>query len=140
MRNYQENYFVGVAVILKRGNKILLGKRKNVYGAGDYGLPGGHLNYGEKLYECGLRELKEETGVEAPAENFRLVAVVDDPRSDQHYIHTAFLLEDFQHEPQCLEPEKCEGWEWFDLDALPNIFVGHAGIIETFKSGKLYLT
>jgi len=39
-------------IILKKDNAILLGRRKNCYGVGTWGLPGGYLEYGESLIEC----------------------------------------------------------------------------------------
>jgi hypothetical protein len=39
------------------------------------------------------------------------------------------------------EPEKCESWEWFDLDDLPeNIFFGHSKFFPTFKKGINFIS
>ncbi len=57
---------IGVPVIIINKNKeILLGKRKKnpAFYPSFWGLPGGILNYGEKLTECVKRETKEELGV-----------------------------------------------------------------------------
>ena len=43
---------VGVGVFVFRGNKLLLGKRKGSHGAGEWSLPGGHLDPGEDLIDC----------------------------------------------------------------------------------------
>jgi 8-oxo-dGTP diphosphatase len=37
--------------------------RKSNNGAGTYGLPGGHLEFGEDFAECARREVAEETGI-----------------------------------------------------------------------------
>lgn len=122
--------------VVKEG-KLLLGIRKNTYGAGDWGLPGGHLEWGEKLTDCAIRELKEETSINAT--KLKLITVVDDTREAEHYLHFAFLAEKYKGEPQLIEPEKCEKWEFQDLNNLPkNLFWPHVQLIENLKSQTLY--
>ncbi len=53
---------VGVAVLIHRGEHLLLIQRKNVHGAGSWSTPGGHLEYGETPEECARLKAKEETG------------------------------------------------------------------------------
>ena len=67
---------VGIAAIVVRGNKILLGKRKGSHGDGTYSFPGGHLEFGESLEECARRETKEETGLDVA--NIRFSALTND--------------------------------------------------------------
>ena len=55
---------VGVGVFIKRDGKYLLGKRKGAHGAGQWSLPGGHLEGGESFEDCCIREVKEETGLD----------------------------------------------------------------------------
>lgn len=47
------------AVIVNSNNEILLCRTAN-----NYHLPGGHLEEGETVNECLVREIKEETGIE----------------------------------------------------------------------------
>lgn len=47
---------VGVAVIVKRGGKILLIKRQGSHGAGTWAPPGGHIDFGESVEETARRE------------------------------------------------------------------------------------
>ena len=54
---------VGLAVIIKKEGKVLLGKRKNSHGNNTWNFPGGHLEFGEDFEDCALREVKEETGL-----------------------------------------------------------------------------
>jgi 8-oxo-dGTP diphosphatase len=54
-----KNIKVGCEIFLIKDDAILLGKRKNCYGEGTWGLPGGHLEQGESI-----RELLEEFGIE----------------------------------------------------------------------------
>lgn len=56
---------VGVGVVCLRGGEVLLVRRGRPPRAGEWSLPGGRLEWGERLADGALRELKEETGVEA---------------------------------------------------------------------------
>jgi len=59
-----ENHLrVGIGVIIRRDNQILLGKRKNAHGQGSWCFAGGHLEFGESWEECSIREISEEIGV-----------------------------------------------------------------------------
>lgn len=56
---------VGVAVFVrnKHSDKFILMKRNVEHGKGTWGLPGGHLEVGESIKQCAVREVKEELGV-----------------------------------------------------------------------------
>lgn len=110
---------VGLAAVAIREGRILLGKRRGIIGDATWAPPGGHLEYEESVEECASRELLEETGLIAktmlrgPYTN-NLIA----PKK-QHYITLFVLISEFEGEVECREPQKCLGWEWFSLDALP---------------------
>ncbi len=133
-----DTFHVGINVLVVRGGKLLLGKRKNVYGDGTWGLPGGHLERGESMLAAAARELKEETGLKAQEISF--VNLANNPRGNQenrHYIQLGFLAEGVAGEPQNLEPDRCEGWQWFDLKELPEpLFRGHAKLIEMYHENQ----
>lgn len=133
-----EKFHVGANVFVVKDGKLLLGKRKNVYGAGSWGLPGGHLEYKESMKVAAKRELKEETGLSAT--DFEFVNLVNDTRHDEHYLQVGFLAKDVDSgEPVLKEPERCEEWKWFDLNDLPEpIFVSHKKQIESFKNKKYF--
>ena len=61
--NMQKIPRIGVAVIVVRDGKVLLGKRKNAHGEGRWGFPGGHLEFMETVEACAAREVLEETGL-----------------------------------------------------------------------------
>jgi len=135
--NYSD-FRVGVNVFVVHDGKLLLGKRINVFGAGTWALPGGHLEQGEKLTDGAARELMEETGL--TAEHFEFANIVNNPSKEgRHYLQIGFEAKNIQGEPENKEPERCEEWRWFDLSALPeNIFPNHKKQIELFvaKEGR----
>lgn len=129
---------IGCNGILIKDNKVLLGLRKNCFGEGTYGLPGGHLDYREKLADAMKREVKEETGIEVTRSE--LVSVLDQIRDTDHYVQVNFLITNYSGEIQNIEPDMCEGWEWFDLNQLPeNMFWPHTAVLNAYKQKLFYL-
>ncbi|MGD1883319.1 MAG: NUDIX hydrolase [Paracoccaceae bacterium] len=51
--------------VVVRGNELLLVRRRNEPDAGLWGLPGGHVDWGESIGVAACRELFEETTVKA---------------------------------------------------------------------------
>lgn len=109
---------VGVGIAVMKEGKILLGRRKGAHGSGAWSFAGGHLEYGEDVEACAKRELEEETGLKAVS--LRLGPWVNDVIEEgKHYITLFVFVDQFEGTPELKEPEKCEGWQWFDLHALP---------------------
>ncbi len=123
---------VGIGVIVVKDGKILLGKRKNSHGDGAWSFPGGHLEFGESWEECAKRETMEETGINI--KNIRFGTVTNDifQTEEKHYI-TIFMLSDYDFgEVQIMEPEKCEKWDWFSWNQLPQpLFVPIQNVLKT---------
>jgi 8-oxo-dGTP diphosphatase len=79
-------------VVFDERGRVLLIRRKNDPFRGQYAFPGGFIEVGETAEDCALRELKEETGIEAG--NLRLIGVYSDPNRDprHHSITVAYLV------------------------------------------------
>jgi len=58
---------VAVLAVTVRDARVLLVRRANPPDQGKWGFPGGRVELGEPAKQVALRELKEETGVEADA-------------------------------------------------------------------------
>lgn len=104
--------FIGVAVIVIKDHRVLLGKRKNAHGAGTWAFPGGHLELNESIIDCAVREVLEETGVRI--KNLRYGPYTNDifKTEGRHYV-TLFVIADYESGmPQVKEPRKCDRWEW----------------------------
>ena len=111
---------VGVGVVVIQDNKVLLGKRKNAHGEGEWAFPGGHLEYGEQVETCARREVLEETGL-------HLTSCYAGPYTNtvfhshqRHYITLIMIAESPEGQPVNREPDKCDHWQWFRWDDLPS--------------------
>jgi 8-oxo-dGTP diphosphatase len=110
---------VGVCVIIRNGDRVLLGLRSAGHGAGTWQFPGGHLEFGESIESCALREAREETGLDLV--NPQLGPYTNDIFSAEgrHYV-TLFVRADYAGgAPEVCEPDKCACWEWFSWEDLP---------------------
>lgn len=130
---------VGVGVMIFKEGKILLGKRKGSHGEGEYSFPGGHLEYMETIEDCARRETFEETGIEIKNIKFQFLANIRKKYKPKHYIHIGVIAEWKEGEPELKEPDRCEGWNWYSLDNLPEqlFLMTKLGII-SWKENKIY--
>jgi 8-oxo-dGTP diphosphatase len=119
MRDRMERPGVGVSCIIIKGSRVLLGKRKGVRGAGTWAFPGGHLELYEEPEDAAAREAFEETSVKVSLPRFAAMTNDIFREDKRHYITLHFVCSYKSGEPKITEPEKCEGWEWFKCDELP---------------------
>lgn len=131
-----EEQRIGTCIVLVNNNQeILLGKRKNAYSAGSYGLPGGRIEVNEPMSDSIKREVLEETGIELNYLDY--IGVVRENQGDYDFIHFVFYSNIDGLDPKLCEPEKCEGWEWHNDDfGKGNILPGHAAAIELYLNKK----
>lgn len=110
---------VGVGVLVIRDRLILLGKRISSHGTGTWAAPGGRLEFGETLEDCARRELREETGL--TASSIELGPYSNDVfcEANRHFLTVFVIAHSVSGTPQNLEPDKCEGWAWFQWDNFP---------------------
>lgn len=96
-RLYPERPFLAASVAVFREGKVLLAQRVQGAGAGNFSLPGGMVETGERLEQAALRELEEETGVRARILGFvDFVEVIihdEGQRVRNHAVVTAFAAQ-----------------------------------------------
>lgn len=119
---YRKRVSVGTCVMVRRGQKVIMGKRKGAHGVGLWHFPGGKMDKGENMKESAARELFEETNIVVPSYALPLVHHNDTYHVDVDAHWATFFFEiwvDAGTEPQLMEPDKCEGWVWVDCLDLP---------------------
>lgn len=122
---------VGVGVFIIKDGKILMQKRLGSHGEGTWSLPGGHLEFKEKIEECAKREVMEEFGIEI--KNLKIGPFTQDvfEKENKHYI-TIFVLSEFDSgNLKIAEPDKTSEVKWVDWNKLPTpLFVPIANLIK----------
>ena len=123
-------------MIFKDG-KALLGKRRGAHGEGEYGLPGGHLEFGESFEACARRETREEAGIEIG--NVRFLYLANLVGYEKHYAQIGIAADWVSGEPRNLEPERNDGWAWYSLDDLPApLFRTVPWYLEALRTGQTF--
>jgi 8-oxo-dGTP diphosphatase len=105
----------GVGVFVVSGNKMLLEKRKGIYGGGIWPIPRGCLEINEILENCAKKEVFEEKGFEtnkADKINFTNDIFEGDKK---HYSILALLAKGIKGVLRLKEPEKFDEWKWYGL-------------------------
>jgi 8-oxo-dGTP diphosphatase len=114
-----KNPHVGIALIIRRGDSVLLGKRLSQHGFGKWSCPGGHLELWESFEDCAKRECLEECGLVITKTNFLAVENTFFKEEGKHYV-VIFLVADFEGGMVSnIEPDKCSSWHWIKKENLP---------------------
>lgn len=125
---------MGVHAFIVKENKILLSQRLKTKENKTYSLPAGHVKNNETLEEAIIREMKEELNIEILEENLELVCIA---RSGI-YVNFGFLIKKFNGKIVNNEKDKVGELKFFDIENLPEIFSGSKGLIELYKTNKVY--
>jgi len=128
-----KNPMLTVDGIIIKSQQILLIKRKNPPFRGKWALPGGFVNYGEKVEDAVVREISEETGLETKIK--RLVGVYSDPKRDPrgHTVTVAYLLEITGGNLK--GSDDASDAKFFNLTKLPDLSFDHDKIIKDATKG-----
>src|SRR5215470_122739 len=103
----RDQFPVVVHTMLMRGDTLLLLRRARTgYLDGWYALPGGHLQRGEGIVECAIRELREETAIRVESTRLRPIAVLPYRSDDQQGIDFIMMCTAFDGEPFLAEPDR----------------------------------
>lgn len=115
---------VGIGVMIIDNNKILLGHRVTngkdtggIYEPDSWCLHGGKQEYDETIFECAIRETKEETDLDI--EDLEIFDVTDDIQPNKHYITIDVIARKHSGIVKIMEPQKQDEWRWFDINNLP---------------------
>jgi 8-oxo-dGTP diphosphatase len=120
-RDYPEHPIIGVGAVIVEGGRVLLVRRDTEPLRGEWSVPGGMLELGEKLRDGVRREALEETGVKV--EPGEVLDVFDSIFTDglgktqYHYVLIDYLCRVISGEAQA--GSDVSDVRWVSLEALP---------------------
>ena len=122
-REYPERPFVGVGVVVLRGDEVLLVQRGKAPNKGQWSIPGGKQRLGETVMQAVHRELLEETGVKI--KQAALLDVVDVIMQDDNgKIQYHYTLVDYQAEwlsGECRSGDDADAVKWISFNELNSV-------------------
>lgn len=95
----------------------------------DFGATG-HLEAGESIEACVVREAKEEVGVNVQPSDLKLIRISQTSAYGDDYMGFYFLCEKWQCEPTICEPEKCDDLGWYAPNDFPEKVTNGVRIIQ----------
>ena len=109
-------------MLIQNEEVFLLRRQKTGVMDGWYGLPGGHMEYGETVKEAAIRECVEEAGVEI---NTIILRDIYSYRFEQEQgLNFVFFSEDWVGMAINAEPEVFDDARCFPLHGLPRKTIG----------------
>ena len=120
-RDYPEHPLIGVGAVIVEAGRVLLVRRDTEPLRGEWSVPGGMLELGEKLRDGVRREVQEETGIDVePGEVLDVFdSIFTDAlgRTQYHYVLIDYLCRSLGGEPRA--GSDVSDVRWVSADALP---------------------
>lgn len=129
-----------VYLLLEKNSKILLMRRCNTgFEDGNYGLFAGHAEEGETLTNALQREVLEEAGIVLDTKKVQLVHTMHRNCGDHERIDFFFTTDSWEGEITNMEPDRCDHFDWFDLNDLPENTIKYiTKAIDHWQKGVIY--
>jgi 8-oxo-dGTP diphosphatase len=130
-----------VNTLIFKENQILLSRRLEKCGRGLYWAVGGHMELGESIKACALREIREECGGDLVVRNLRVVSFsnVADFLPSKQFLLVGLAAEYVSGTPQQTEPENQGPWGWFPVNNLPQPLFSHIALhLQAIKGGLVF--
>jgi len=131
--------FNWVSIVIFQDNKALMGQRIKDGVIVGFQFPGGHVELGESNINAAIREAFEETGLEIAIDSILVTknsrpSLKKPPEEGKNYALQFFAAHVVGGKLENKEPDKCDGWDWYDVKNLPEPLFGQGKAI----SDKLY--
>lgn len=128
---FQTSPTLAADVLVINDDKFLLIDRKNE--PLGWAIPGGFVDLYETMEQAALRELHEETGIEANINDLHLLGIYSDPKRDTRG-HTVSAVYIFFSDKEAYAADDAKDAKYFHIDNLPeNTAFDHREILQDAK-------
>jgi hydroxymethylpyrimidine/phosphomethylpyrimidine kinase len=128
---HYRNPLPAVALLVHDGSRLLLVRRAKPPAEGELCLPGGFMELGETVEECGRRELLEETGLRGEPD--ALVGLETDTTAYGGIVLTALEVTSWTGDPA--PGDDASEVLWTDLDSVPELaFDAHDRLVTALRN------
>lgn len=111
----------GSAVLIEKDGKYLLGKRNKQNYLNFWVIPGGKVEWGETLEQAGIREIKEETGLDVEIIKLICWKEIINVKDDYHRI-VFFHFGKLKHNDYAIRPtDDISDVKFFTIDELKKL-------------------
>ncbi len=129
---FQTSPTLAADVLVINDDKVLLIDRKNE--PLGWAIPGGFVDLYETMEQAALRELHEETGIEANINDLHLLGIYSDPKRDTRG-HTVSAVYIFFSDKEAYAADDAKDAKYFHIDNLPeNTAFDHREILQDAKA------
>lgn len=140
----QDKYRIKSAayIIPRKGDQVLLSLRKGTgFMDGYYSLVAGHIEQDESAEAAAIREASEESAIGLTVDQLTFVYLMHryTANPDDAYIDIFFEVREWQGEFENMEPEKCGGLDWVNINNLPDNTIPYiADVLAAYRTGERY--
>jgi 8-oxo-dGTP diphosphatase len=138
-RRYPARPILGVGALIFRDSEILLVERGREPLRGQWSLPGGAVETGERLEDAIAREVREETGLEIVPVQVALIfeRIIPDGAgiTEYHYLLVDYLCEIRGGELCAGDDSNCA--RWFSVEDLDQLLLTE-GTLEVIRNVRRY--
>lgn len=103
-------------VMVRKETEILLGLKLRGFGVGKWNGFGGKLEPNETMYQCALRELKEECGLNS--KDLRQIGILEFEFEDDPVLLEVHVFDTFMFEGNIIDTDEMRP-KWFNLSDVP---------------------